>query len=184
MICIEETTESTFHIYYRFKGWGPNPSPRDHIIKNGEALCNHDVSVPEKERLKPINEVSESEWAVLLSGHSNLCDECTTSVNHYDVVPEDLPEPPEFTCPLCDEKADNVDFSHNTVKIYHMDGLQSMPPSVETHQTRRERFDLWRTNPDEPFTYSKLKQFIDSHPHIYRPKEYRKTKREARQQKS
>lgn len=175
-----DTTGTSFHIYYRMSGSTGNPSPRDHIVKDGEALCDYGVSVPAEGSLKPISEVSKSEWAVQLGTHSNLCGKCTKSAEYHDLIPDDLPdESPEFVCPVCEETAHSVDFTFDTASIQHKSGASSFPPSFETHKIPRERYDIWRTNPEEPFSYSKLKNFIDNYPRVFRPQEYRRTKREA-----
>ncbi|WP_225334806.1 hypothetical protein [Halomicrobium urmianum] len=173
------TGTSSFHIYYRIRGTVGTPSPRDHIIKDGEALCNYGVSVPDEKSLKPLSEVSKSEWAVNLSGYSNLCDECSKSIDYYDLIPGDLPEePPEFDCPVCGETADSVDFTFSTALIHHKSD-ESFRRSFETHKIPRELYDVWRTNPDEPLTYPSLKEFIDDNPQVFRPEEYRQDKIEA-----
>lgn len=177
---MDTTDSSSFHIYYRMKGTTGVPSPRDHIIKDGEALCNYGVSVPDEDVLKPIDEVSASEWAVFLGKYSNLCDECATALDYYEVVPSDLPESPEFSCPACEETAHSVDFTFNVAGIHHKANNASFPPSFETHKIPRERYDMWRTNPEEAFSYSKLKKFIENHPHVFRPEEYRREKLEAK----
>jgi len=170
---MESTGPSSLHIYYRMRGKSANPSPRDHIIKDGEALCNYGVDVPEEESLKPLSEVSKAEWAIFLGKYSNLCDECARSLEHYDVVPDDLPEEsPEYICPVCSEVADSVDFRFDTACIRHKSEERSFPPSFETHRIPRELYDIWRMNPNEPFTYPNLKQFIDEHPRVFRPQEY------------
>jgi hypothetical protein len=174
-----DTTDSSFHIYYRMQGTTVTPSPRDHIIKDGEALCNYGVSVPDDDVLKPVNEVSETEWAVFLGEHSDLCDGCAKALDYYDVVPSDLPESPEFSCPACGETAHSIDFTFDIAAIHHKSDGASFPPSFDTHKIPRERYDMWRVNPEEPFSYPKLKDFINNHPHVFRPEEYSRKKREA-----
>jgi len=169
---------STFHIYYRMKGTAGSPSPRDHIIKDGEALCNYGVSVPDDDALKPVSEVSDLEWAIFLGQYSNLCDDCDKALNYHDIVPSDLPESPEFSCPACDETAHSIDFTFDVASIHHKSST-SFPPSFDTHKIHRERYDMWRMNPEEPFSYRKLKDFIDNHPHVFRPEEYQREKHKA-----
>jgi len=176
---METTHSSSFHIYYRMQGTTGTPSPRDHIIKDGEALCNYGVSVPDEDVLKPVSEVSAFEWAVFLGEHSNLCDDCAVSLDYYDVVPSDLPEPPEFSCPACGETADSIDFTFDMAAIHHKSGGTSFASSFDTHEIPRERYDMWRTNPEEAFSYPKLKKFIENYPHVFRPKEYHRKKVEA-----
>lgn len=179
MICMDTNDSATFHIYYRMQGTTGLPAPRDHIIKDGEALCNYGVSVPETEHLKPISEVSNAEWAVHFSKYSNLCGECSKSVEYYDLIPDDLPkETPEFLCPICEETAYSVDFVFDIASIHHKSDGSSLCSGYETHNIPRELYDVWRTNPEEPFSYSKLKEFIDNYPRVFRPKEYRKAKHE------
>jgi hypothetical protein len=178
-LCMDTTDSSSFHIYYRMKGTTPTPSPRDHIIKDGEALCNYGVSVPDEDVLKPVSEVSDSEWAVFLGKYSNLCDDCAKSLDYYSIVPEDLPESPEFHCPACGEAADSISFTFDTASVYHRPDSQSFPPKSEEHRIPRERYDMWRTNPEEAFSYPKLKKFIENHPHVFRPEEYHREKLES-----
>lgn len=172
---MDTTDTSSFQIYYRMQGTAPTPSPRDHIIKDGEALCTYGVSVPDEDALKPISEVSKSEWAVHFSKYSNLCDVCKESVEYYDIVPDDLPDPPEYTCPDCGETTDSIHFTFDIASIVHHD-KSSFPPSSETHKACRELYDVWRTNPDKPFSYPKLKAFIDDYPQVFRPEEYQQAK--------
>lgn len=180
---MDKTESASFHIYYRMKGGTGLPSPRDHIIKDGEELCNYGVSVPDEELLKPVSEVSEPEWAVFLGKYSNLCDECAKLLDYYEIVPDDLPESPDFRCPDCGETADSISFTFDIASIYHKSDNHSFPPESEEHPIPRERYDMWRTNPAEPFSYPKLKKFIENHPHVFRPEEYRQAKREAFLQK-
>lgn len=156
------------------QGTAGSPSPRDHIIKDGEAFCNCGVNVPDEDFLKPVSEVSDPEWAVILGEHSNLCEYCARSLDHNEIVPSDLPESPEFTCPTCGETADSIDFRFNIVAIHHKSDGASFPPSFETHKLPRELYDMWRTNPEEAFSYPKLKKFIENYPHVFRPEEYRR----------
>lgn len=176
---MDTTDSSSFHMYYRMQGTTGSPSPRDHIIKDGEALCEYGVSVPCVESLKPIGEVSKSEWAVQLSKYSNLCGECSKGAEYYNLIPDDLPEEsPEFHCPICDEPVRTVSFIGETVSILHKARGSSFPPSSDTHNIPRERYDMWRVNPEEPYSYSKLKSFIENYHRVFRPQEYRQAKRE------
>ncbi|MBX0305356.1 hypothetical protein [Haloarcula salinisoli] len=179
---MDATDSTSFHIYYRMQGKTGISSPRDHIIKDGEALCDYGVSVPDEDALKPVSEVSDSEWAVFLGQYSNLCDECAKALDYYDVVPSDLPKSPEFSCPTCDETADSVDFSFDIALIHHESNGSHFSSSFETHNIPRERYDMWRTNPEEPYSYPKLKKFIENYPQVFRPEEYHQAKREAQLQ--
>lgn len=176
---MENTDTPSFQIYYRNQGTQTTPSPRDHIIKEGEALCDYGVSVPEDDLLKPVSEVSETEWAVFLGKYSNLCDVCAERLGYYEVVPDGLPESPDFECPQCEEPAGSISFSYETATIYHRQDNSSFPPTSETHPIPRERYDMWRTDPEEPFSYSKLKAHIENNPHVFRPKKYQQAKIKA-----
>jgi len=179
-----DNTGASFQIYYRMSPTVTNMSPRDHIVKDGEALCNYGVNVPDDDCLKPISEVTDSEWAVHLSRSSNLCDECSEGAEYHDLFPDDLPEQyPQFRCPVCQETADSVSLVNETARVLHRSDCHSFPKSSETHKIPRERFDVWRTNPEEEFSYPKLKEFIDNYPHVFRREEYQQAKREEVLQK-
>lgn len=72
-----------------------------------------------------------------------------------------------------------VDFTFETAEVHHKSDSVSQLPSFTTHAIPRERYDMWRTNPEEPYSYGKLKEFIENHPHVFRPGEYQRKKREA-----
>lgn len=171
---MEDAGESTFHIYYRMRN-----SYRDHIVKDDETLCDFTVDTPDVELLKPVSDVSELEWAILLGKYTDLCDGCLESAVLYDAIPDSVPASPEYICPVCEKEADRVEFMSGVVSIHHMpDKPSSFPPSWKTHHQPRELFDRWRMNPEEPYTYSNLKEFIDNHPRTFRPEEYRRAKLE------
>lgn len=176
---MENEDTGSFHIYYRMCGSAVTPSPRDHIIKDGEPLCDFGVSVPDDDVLKPISDVSDSEWAVFLGKYSNLCDGCAKALDYYDVVPSDLPESPKYTCPACEETAHSIEFIGGVASITHKSNGTSFRPSSTTHSIPRERYDMWRTNPEEPYSYRKLQKFIENHPHVFRRKEYHRKKRKV-----
>lgn len=136
-----------YFIYYRNQeGWGL--SPRDHIIRDGESLCDYNVSVPEDDSLKHLSEVSDAEWALLLDHQSNLCEGCADALDWNDLIPEDLPgEPPIYVCPACDEPADDVDFRHHLAYVYHEKDVRGGLPDYEVHKIPREDYDGWRQNP-------------------------------------
>lgn len=161
-----ETTE-TLYIYYRNQGsWG-TVTPRDHIIKGDEALCRYGVDVPESSHLKPVSELSRLEWAIFLGKYSNGCDECLRRLESHDVVPDDLPESPDYTCRICEEPAYDVEIIPPMVRIIHKDTSGSFVPSYEKHELPLEVYDLWRQNPDEEFSYPKLKKHIEEHREVF-----------------
>jgi hypothetical protein len=164
---MSDTEDSTFHIYYRAKAL-ISTTPCDHFIKDGEALCDYGVSVPDEDSLKPFDEVSATEWAVLFGPGSRVCGQCARKIEYYDVIPDDLPDdPPVFICPICDEPADLVNFRFDTVHIDHQRNTGSKHPTYETHTLPREMYDAWRQNPEGGFTYPKLREYINENPDLF-----------------
>ena len=139
----------TCFIYYRNQE-GRGLSPRDHIIRDGDSLCDYNVSVPEDDSLKPLSEVSDAEWVLLLDHQSNLCEGCAEEVRWNDLTPDDLPaEPPMYVCPVCDEPADDVDFRQHLACVYHKKDVHGGLPDYEVHKIPREHYDDWRQNPEK-----------------------------------
>lgn len=162
--------ETGYYIYYRNQGHWGSLSPRDHLIKDGESVCYHDVKVPDKDSLKPLDSVSRQEWALLLAIHSNLCRECESSIWHLDLPPNNLPnEPPEYVCPICDEPTDYVDFMSHLAHVNHIKERDpfGLHPGYETHKIPREFYDAWRRNPEEPFSFAQLKSYIDENRDLF-----------------
>lgn len=139
----EKPTEGDY-IYYR-KATGPlTMSPRDHIIRDGEALCDYGVNLPNLEDVKPIEEMSPEEWALILSSSSNMCGDCLDRAPWEEVVPRDTPEPPEYQCPACDEPAVKVDMQYFAF-VHHG---STAPGRGTVHKVPREHYEQWRRNPE------------------------------------
>ncbi|MFC7113833.1 hypothetical protein ACFQH2_00940 [Natronoarchaeum sp. GCM10025703] len=147
---MSENKEADFHIYYRKAGGGFTRSPRDHFVKNGEALCDYGVNPPDTDDLKPIEDLSDGEWALLLSGthsgSSNLCDKCIERADWEDIFPEDIPdEAPEYECPTCGEAALAVDLEH----VAYVTHGSLAPFRGTTHKVPRDHYEQWRRQPTQ-----------------------------------
>lgn len=154
------------HIFYRGpEGW----DKRDHIIEDGETLCNYSVSVPDVDSLKHFSDVSEAEWRVLQSLHlSNTCQECRTRMDWLDLdIDDHLHELPEFVCPICEEPADSVKLRAYSAKVSHGPEPKTWPPSYEFHEIPRGLYDEWRKGPDDFRLYIVLKEYIDENRELF-----------------
>jgi len=156
---------ATEYMFYR----GPENTSgkRDHIVRNGDTICNIRVNVPPAESLKPVQEMVPSEWSVVFSNFSNLCSKCASIASSADYVPDDLPDLPEFECMECNEPADFVRKWGNAALVYHRD-LSNFPNSSEKHSMPWEIFDEWRQNPEEFLFYPAVKRFIDNNRGLFR----------------
>ena len=130
-----------FHVYYR-EGTALNPSPRDHIVDGGEALCDYGVNVSTAESLKPVENISAGEWSVLLGNSSNLCGDCRKAAEWEGIFPEKLVEEPEYECPYCEETAAEVKLSH----VAYVRHGSKAPGRGTVHKAPREHYDEWRRN--------------------------------------
>lgn len=130
------------HIYYRQAG--STATPRDHIVEDGETLCNYNVSLTGSGTIKSVEDVSTEEWALLFGRSSNLCRECMEFASWGEEIPEKVPEDePQYQCPHCDEPALKVDLDH-IAYVWH----ESLTPTGGTiHKVSREHYEQWRRNP-------------------------------------
>jgi len=131
-----------YHIDYR-KATKLNGNPRDHIVKGDESLCDYNVRVNREKSLKPLENVSIDEWALLLGKSSNLCRDCCKAAEYDGILPEEVPEEPEYICSYCNESAEKVDLGH-FARVYH--GTDITEPICRTD---RGEYEQWRRHPSE-----------------------------------
>jgi hypothetical protein len=132
------------HIYYRQAS--STSSPSDHIIEDGETLCNYNVNLTGSGTIKAVEEVSMAEWSLIFGQSSNLCRECMELAQWGTHMPmqEDIPdEEPQYQCPYCDEPALKVKLEH-LAYVWH-DSL--VPTRGTIHKVSREHYEQWRRNP-------------------------------------
>lgn len=128
------------HIDYRM---GPTiePSPSDHIVDGGFSLCNYRIKVGQAKSLKPIENVSLEEWALLLGENSNLCSGCLEAAMEKDLLPKSVPIEPKFGCPYCEQPVEEIVRLRGTF-VYHPDTI---------HKVTQEYYEQWRRNPNNDY---------------------------------
>jgi hypothetical protein len=130
------------HIYYR-KADSTLPNPRDHIVSDGETLCDHRVDLSKPGSIKSTEDVSKAEWALLFGPSSNLCGECMEIAEYGEHIPESIPEgEPEYQCPQCGEPAEKVDLEHVASVLHY----STAPARGTVHKVPREHYEQWRRN--------------------------------------
>ena len=124
--------EVPFYIYYR-------RSNKDHVVQDGDTLCGNTVNVPgpHSDSLKPVSEVTDHEWSLILSRHTSFCNQCWGVARRKGLWPEESPQqPPSFTCPECGDSVESINEMVGVTMVEHPDG--------RTHEIDRDSYENWR----------------------------------------
>lgn len=130
---VREKNVERHELYFR-------PTNKDHLVLDGNTLCDYNVRMPENEdsdKLKPLPETTQREWRIIQESMS-MCSGCRESGYLSGLIPS-VPEGfPPFPCPECGETAANV-----RVNAHFGRGLADHDDGT-THEFDFEIYQRWR----------------------------------------